>query len=211
MTWSCAGAPVIRGRLSHPASGTWTARVQLLASTAPAGQVTLDLSGVSLAGTVVNASTVAQRTLAVLVGGRGKLATEIPGQHFLGATARLVAQSILSAAGELLDPASDGLDGTLETWTYFAGPAGVAVAELARGLGLGWWITAAGQVRLGTLTYPAASVPDALLLDPREDQRSYLVALEQSPLLPRTTWQGRALVAVDHELSPRRWRAVARW
>lgn len=214
MSWSLGALPVSTGRFEHPAERNWSASLEVVADEPPSGALTLTLpGGLSLQGVVLEAGRWAQRVTVRLCGGAGKLADAIPGQHFLQAQGRLVAQSILSAAGEVLDPASDapGLSSILPHWAYFAGPAGVALEQLCARLGCSWWMTTQGQIHLGVLTYPAAAPAGALLMDTRQDLRRMTVALEDEALVPRTTYEGRAVLAVDHTLTPESWRAQVRY
>lgn len=210
MSWTLNGTPIVKGTLQHPAAGTWTARLETTHDEAPSGSALLELPGLSLQGAVVSSGVFGGRCTVRLVGGAGKLATRIPGQHFQqGATGRLVAESILGAAGEVLDTTSAGLDGPLSSYAYFAGPASRALGQLARVLGLDWWVTSAGLIRLGTLDYPAAT-PDGLVLDVLADRRVLIVAPEEAPA-PNTTYQGVRVLAVDHAITGTRWRAEVRY
>lgn len=213
MTWALNELPVISARMEHGAEGNWSCTCQVIADAAPTGAAVLTLPGLTLQGVVLEAGLTSQRVTVRLCGGAGKLAVRIPGQHFAGAQGRLVAQSILQAAGEALDPASDapGLDSLLPHWAYFAGPAGVPLAQLCARLGCSWWMTAEGQVHLGMLDFPEASPAGALLQDVRADLKRLAVALEEEALLPRTTYEGRKVLAVDHTLTPDFWRARARY
>jgi len=201
-------------RLEFPDAGNWSFTGQVIADAAPSGAVALALPGLTLQGVVLEAGLTSQRVIVRACGGAGKLAATIPGQHFQApAQGRLVAQSLLAAAGEVLDPASDapGLSSILQHWAYFAGPAGVALEQLCARLGCSWWMTPQGQIRLGVLTYPAAAPAGALLMDTRQDLRRMTVALEDEALVPRTTYEGRAVLAVDHTLTPESWRAQVRY
>jgi len=220
MSWSLNGTPVPKAKLQHPATGTWTAVLQTLDDIAPSGAVTLALPGLSLRGVVAkrkdgteDAGVLGGRCTVRLVGGAGKLGATISGQHFRAAPGRLVAEHLLQAAGELLDPASDasGLQTLLPHWAYFGGSCSAALEELSQALGCDWWITPEGLVHLGDLTWPATSPAGALVLDARQDLRRLDVALEDEALMPRTTYEGHKIVTVDHVLTERTWRARARW
>lgn len=211
MSWTLNGLPVLSGTLQHPATGTWVARVTV-GGDLETGPASLALPGLSLAGTTFAGGAFGGRTVARLVGGAGQLATVIPGQHFQqGATGRLIAESIVTAAGEQLDPDSTGVDAPLSAWCYFKGSASKALDQLAQVLGCSWWVTPAGLVRLRVLEWPADDPDGAQVLDRRDDLRRLVVALLDSPVLPGTTYQGQQVLAVDHELSATRWRASVRW
>lgn len=212
MSWRAGMALVVQGELQHPAEGAWTALLQTLHDAAPSGAITLALPGLTLQGCVVGGEVYAGRCWLRLVGGRGKLGAEIPGQHFRLATARVIAEHLLLAAGEQLDPASSAdLDQILEHWHYFGGRCAEALAELCRVIGCAWWATPAGLIFLGTRTWPTAAPAGALVLDVRADVRRMGVALTDAALEPGTTYQGRQVLAVDHRLTPTTWRAQVRW
>jgi hypothetical protein len=213
LTWHLNELPIISARMEHPAVENWSCTCQVISDAAPTGAAVLTLPGLTLQGTVLDSGLTSQRVTVRLCGGAGKLATRIPGQHFAGAQGRLVAQSILQAAGEVLDPASDapGLDTVLPHWTYFAGPAGVPLAQLCTRLGCVWWMTAEGMVHLGVLVFPEAAPAAALLQDVRADLKRLSVALEDETIQPRTTYEGRKVLTVDHTLTPDFWRARVRY
>ena len=96
-------------------------------------------------------------------------------------------------------------------WHTHGGPAARALQELAEALKISWWVTPAGLVRFGALTYPAAA-PDGLeVLDDRPERGASLVSLVEEPLLPGTTWNGHQVLSVEHELTPKRWSATVRY
>lgn len=214
MSWTVNNVSVITGALQHPAERNWHAVVQVV-DDLKAGACTLQLPGLSLKGTIVQAGTFGGRTVARLVGGQNKLDETIDGQHFRQTTGRGIADVLLQAAGEQLDPASDatGLLSVLEHWTYFTGPASVALDRLCVALGCSWWMSAEGLVRLGELAYPPADPDGALVQDVHVELRRLDVALEQDAILPRTSYSAPApagtvqITAVDHAITPRSWRA----
>lgn len=222
MSWTFADLPVGVARLEHTAERNWSFIGQVVSDEAPSGAVTLVLPGLTLRGVVLEAGLSSQRVTVRACGGVGTvldgqqlapLAAKIPGQHFQTAQGRLVAQSILSAAGEALDSASDapGLTTILPHWAYFAGPAALALEQLCARLGCTWWMTDEGQVHLGLLAFPAAAPAGAVLQDTRQDLRRLTVALEQEAVQPRTTYEGHGVLAVDHTLTPDTWRAQVRY
>lgn len=216
MSWILNRSSVIMGTLHHPAERNWSAQVQVI-DEVQVGTCTLQLPGLTLTGTIVEAGTFGGRTTAEIVGGAGKLAEIIDGQHFRQATGRAIADVLLQAAGEQLDPASSatGLASVLQHWAYLTGPAGVALDRLCFALGCSWWMTAEGLVHLGELAYDTADPEGALVLDVHADMRRLDVALEQAALLPRTSYSAPApagtvqITAVDHAITPQAWRAHA--
>ncbi len=212
MTWTLAEQPVLAGSLTWPATGAWTSRLVLAADQAPAGLVQLQLGSLALTGTVAESGIFGGRCTARVNAGRGHLQDHVDGQHYQGATGLLIAQALCATVGEQLDPASAApLGAFLPHWHYFGGTAARALSDLAQELGCAWWITPTGLVRFGAQAYAAAEPEGATVLDERSDRRTLVVALDEEPLQPGTTFRGRRLSAVDHELSPRRWQASARW
>lgn len=212
MSWTLADQPVLSGSLTWPATGAWTCRLVLAADEAPSGLVQLQLGTLALTGTVAEAGLFGGRCTARVNAGQGHLQDHLEGQHYLGATGLLIAQALCAGVGEQLDSESaSALEAFLPHWHHFGGTLARALSDLATELGCAWWITPAGLVRFGTPTYAAAEPEGATVLDERSDRRTLVVALDEEPLLPGTTFRGRRLSAVDHELSPRRWQASARW
>lgn len=215
MSWTLNGADVVEGKLQHTALGNWSASLQVVGTSAPTGRCTLALPGLTLHGYVMDGGAVAQRVNLTLAGGAGGLARglEVPGQHFQQATGRQVAQSLLGALGEELDPASDapGLDGQRAHRGYLQGPGPQSLDALCAELGCSWWMTPEGRVRLGAPTWAAADPADALLQDQRGDALRLDVALTTAALLPGTTYQGQRVQAVDHSINADGWRARVRY
>jgi len=213
MSWLLDEEPVLSGMLTYPATGAWTARLVLAADEAPRGQAELQLGSLALVGSVAEAGVFGGRCTARLVAGLGHLQDQVAGQHYRGASGRLIVQALLASVGETLDPESDPapLSIVLGHWHHFGGTLTRALADLAAELRCAWWVTPAGLVRFGTPAYAAAEPEGATVLDERSDRRTLVVALDEEPLVPGTTFQGRRIAAVDHEIGASRWRAMARW
>lgn len=215
MSWTCDNGIVTSGQFYLAARGNWSARLVLAADAAPSvgEQVALALPGVTLRGTVWQGGTYAEQTRVALVGGMGKLQGPVTGQHYRNASPRMIAQGLCQEAGEVLDPASSATD--LDTiwphWHHFGGPLARALDALCGALQTPWRMTAAGQIFLGEPTWGPAAEEGLVLQDHHQDRKAFLVAPEDTALLPGTVYQGQRLVAVDHEISANGWRACARY
>lgn len=140
--------------------------------------------------TIVESEVGIGRATVFAVGGAGGMRSTIPGRDYGEVSPRLVAEDIISAAGELPDAASlAALDALphLPRWSRPAGTARAAMTRLAAALGMSWRVLPSGLVWLGAETWPAytggekgqpyyTEEPDAAGLA--------LLALEAPDLLP---------------------------
>ena len=173
----------------------------------------LELPGLTLVGWVVDGGIWAQACRVKLVGGAaGGVLKQVGGQHYRGASGGEIAQALVNACGEDLDPQSDqaATGQLLEHYQVRAGALGKALDALCAALATDWRISAAGLVRLGVPTWPESSPAGVVLQEEVAARRELRLALEE-PLLPGVTFHGRQIRAVDHEVEPGRWRAVARY
>lgn len=208
-----AGAPITRLSLQHACRGALSADATIAADVVPSGRVELEMPGLTLVGWVVGGGIWAQTCRVKLVGGAaGGVLKQVGGQHYRGATGGEIAQALVNACGEDLDPQSDpaATGQLLEHHQVRAGVLGLALDALCAALATDWQITAAGQVRLGVPTWPESSPAGVVVQEEVAARRELRLALEE-PLLPGVTFHGRQIRAVDHEVEPGRWRAVARY
>lgn len=204
-------APVVRGVVSMPRRGAWTARLLVDSEIAPSGFVTLSTNegAVSFVGSVVRGAAVYGRVEVLLVGGRHGLLAELPARAYRSIPARLVLEALLAEAGEELAPASDAglLAQQLPAWTRSLGRASEGLDRLCAALGASWRINRAGQVLVTAIeAAPLSSSTGQLLEDaPGEGFRSY--TLDRLDLEPGTTFDALPVAHVTHEITPERIRS----
>jgi hypothetical protein len=205
------GTAVVRGAVSLPWWGAWTARLTLDAETAPSGPVVLTTNegAVTFAGTVVRGAAVYGRVEVLVRAGGPGLDQQLPPRVYRSIPARLVVEALLGECGEALAPDSDAqlLDQQLPHWTRLAGPASRGLDRLMEALGARRRFNRAGQVLVtaSASTTPSTTTGQRLDDAPAEDYRVY--ALDRLDLEPGQVFDGRTVDAVEHEISPDRIRS----
>lgn len=204
--------PVLRGTLTLPRRGAWSASLVLDTDTAPSGAAALvtDEGATSYQGTIVRAREVYGRVEVLVVGGAGKLATQLAPKHYTSVSARLVWADLLTDAGEASSAASDAslLATQLTGWTRLAGAAGDAMARLCATLGATWRVGLDGQVRL-----TAAGASQAVKrqgdqqLDAAPADATAVYSLAALDLEPGQLLDGRRVSQLLHELDAGRIRS----
>ena len=207
-----AGHGLAMARIHHPVAGAWTAELEVLTETPLSGLVALTLPGLTLQGTVVEGGVSYGRQRLRLVGGRGGLGKVVEGQGFYKADLQTVVQYLLGRVGER--PAGDSdvgvLARVLDHWHHLRGTAGRGLNEVCAHVGTSWATTAAGEIRIGLPTWSRTS-PDHVLLQEDMPGRCWLVATTDATVLPGTTFNGKRVVAVDHDIDAASWRSRVRW
>jgi hypothetical protein len=206
MNWTLDGKNLIAGILHTPSVGPWVARLQSTHSEVPQGQVSLSLPGLTLQGTVVFAGIDVGRCHSVIVGGLDRFDRVVRGQHFQsGATARIIVQTLLSQTTMPLDPTSTALDRTMPTWAYLRSTIGHALTEICKYLGAQWWVTDEGLIKIGTIDWPDSDPPGLLVREVQEERKMIVAYPLDAPLRPRTTFQGKRIIAVDQGFTAGQW------
>jgi hypothetical protein len=201
-----AGASVLAASLVLPRRGAWHATLTLDTDVPPSGAVTLatDEGAALYQGSVVRAREVYGRVEALVVGGKGGLAKQLPPRRYLSVPARLVLVDLLTEAGEALSGASDAsvLATQLGGWTRLAGTAGDALARLCEALGASWRVGLDGSVRLFAQSAPGeATTTKGLKLDDAPGEASALYALDRLDLEPGQLLDGRRVNRLEHTIS----------
>lgn len=200
--------PIVRGTLSLPRRGAWTARLLVDTDKPLEGAVTLATNegAVRFEGWLARGGVAHGRLEALVVGGRGGLARRLPARSYRSIPARLVLLALLSEAGESLATSSDSeqLGQQLPHWTRLEGPTSVNLDRLCEALGGRWRVDRAGQVLVTRLAASPPSTSRGERLEDTPGESSRLYALERLDLEPGTTFDGLAVAAVEHEISPTR-------
>lgn len=211
MSFLCGGRPLIECRLYLPQDGAFRARVEVDGTTEIAGQVDLELPGVTFKCMVRRGGTTGSRVLAVLSPGMGTLTAHVDGQAFYEATPRAILQQTIGVESLNVE-LPEIVDEPIARWVRIAGPADVAVSLLARHLGLSWWFEPDGSVKLGALSYPPSSVTIDVLPNDNPEWGRLTFASEDATVLPRTTittdYGSYAVTEVRYSLSEGIWRGV---
>lgn len=205
---------VVEGRIELPRVGAWTADLVVDNDTAPSGQVTLDLNGFQLQGTVRRGGVVADASIIRVVGGAGGLPTRLDPLAYRGVPLQTPLSDALAAGGEALDAGSDQgvLQTQLQLWMRMAGPASEALRQLLRQApGAVWRMVPGGQVWVGTETWPNSQLSendvDFMRDDPSNGREVFFA--DTPSLLPGTTFRGKHVSAVEHLISRTQLRMVA--
>lgn len=196
------GKPVLAAAAMLPVSGVWTADVEVDAETTAGltGRSTLVLGALTLVGTPLRLGSFAGRTTVRLVGGAGGLGRTLEPKAYRNATLHLVVEELLTAAGEVLDPASDAaaLSVLVPHWSRRRAVAGVALGLLADAAGVSWRVLPGGTVRLANKTWPVATLADGVLLSEAPELGRATFGVERPSLLPGVTLDGRRVSRVEH-------------
>lgn len=198
--------------LRLPFVGVWTADVEVPATAAPSGAVTLTAdSGETFRGTVVAGGLAAGVWRGTLVGGAGGLRRPLDPTHYHGATAADVVLDALTLAGEAR--ASGGADLTaiaLQRWVRRAQSAAATVADAALAASVPWRVLADGTVWIGADAWDDVTPADlSVVAEHRADGR-YELSGATLGLRPGTTVSlrladedaGVRLADVVHRLGP---------
>lgn len=192
---------MLSGSLRLPALAPWAAAVDVHAPTAdatvsgPASLIFTRLDGTqdTFTGTVAQAELdPGARLLAVvLVGGAGKLDTEIPAADQASTDREiplgLVVKGIVEAAGEQLEAGVEAeLDKrTVKRWTRFTSTARAELDLITAALGLTWRVTPAGRIWVGVDTFPAGASVRRVGFELGDG--AVTIAPDGAPALPGTT------------------------
>lgn len=205
-------APVVVGRLTLPRQGVWHADLMVDAPEAPKGAVTLRVGQkLTLQGTVLHANVFAGRVRCRIVGGAGRLATEVAPKFYAGCPRRLPLTDLCEATGERIAAGTDKafLDDVLTpSWTRVRGPAASALARLTEGWS--WRILPDGSLWVGQERWPEATgMADLVVLEDDEQRGRLVLATEAPELLPGQTLLGRRVSDIEITIEPEQLRVEA--
>jgi hypothetical protein len=198
------GAPVLHGTIGMPVSGAWVARMVVDADEALSGSVVIESdSGMELHGFVRRSGETHGRVEALIVGGAGGLAMELPARYYVGAPVQTILGDILREAGETLSATSDSaaLSAYLQKWSRGAARAGRQIAELLGPLDSSWRVLDDGSIWVGTDTWAAADLDYEITSEHPGDDR-IVIADEALGLRPGTSLEGRNVSYVSHCVTP---------
>lgn len=156
MAFTINGIDLISAKLTEPRTGAWTAEVEADTDKPITGLVTLDVEGERFVGTVYQGDVESSRWKGLIIGGRGGTQKVVQGNFYERPTAGVVLQDLARESGEVLSPdiAPILLMRSLERWTRIEDFAHVQYRQLADELGCDWRITRAGELWMGSETWP---------------------------------------------------------
>ena len=207
------GISVLGGEITMPRVGVWHAKIQTPGDEELEGAASILSSGQTFVGTVLRSKVDGGRVLTRVVGGAGKMPTELPAKNYAnaaGVKVRSVVADMLREAGEALSSDSEAavLDRTLAKWERSAGPASGALRDLLEPFGATWRVLADGTVWVGAVSYPEQTVAH-VPLDEDGIDGTIEIAPEAPDLRPGVTFRGQRISYVGHLLEPDRLRTVA--
>jgi len=199
---TCAGATVLRGQISFPTDGCWSAELTLEADAAPDGAVQLEGPGLSLSGVVARGGSLHGRTTVRVAGAR--VAQTVPARPWQGAPLRLPLADVAAAIGAPLaaDIAAAVLATRLDVWTRPEDAAARELDALAAVAGVLWRVRDDGSIWLGSDAWPAVEI-DHRVIDVDEADRVRTIAIEDLSIRPGVVLDGfriaRATYRLDRE------------
>jgi hypothetical protein len=208
--------PILRGVVTLPRQGVWHADLVIDADEAPTGQVSLRIgSSLTLVGTVLpqGSGVFAGEVRVRVVGGQGRLGTELPPRWYQGAPRELPLRDLCDEAGERLSTTTDAtlLAEVLSPgWARVRGTASAALGRLLEGTGASWRILPDGSLWVGPETWPAATGMADLVVMDEDRSRGRLVVVSEAPtLLPGQTLRGDRVSDVEITIEPEQIRIEA--
>lgn len=195
--------PVLVLSLALARVGNWIADVELDADEAWSGDAVLrDANGNEFHGTIFRAGFHVGRVQGRIMGGAGGLYTvELGSQNYQSAPARLVAEDIVSGAGETLDPSSDPLGTNLDFWTRARGTAGGALSTLCEAIGMLWRVLPNGKVWIGQDGSEPIVLPEVIELNRNHVQGTIELGLDALVLLPGEVFGGNRISRIHYNQS----------
>ena len=196
---------VVEGTIALPRAGVWTANLSLNSTDAVTGavQITIANGEMVFKGTALVGEPVNGRTLVRVVGGGGGLGQQVTGKSHTSVPARIPITDLLAAVGESVDSASDAplLDLKLHYWCRAAGTAKRELRFLADRIGASWRVLPNGNVWVGTETWPATQLRNAVVLEDRPEENRVVIAADIPAIYPGETYRSGHVVTVTHQIN----------
>ncbi len=209
----------MRGRISLPLTGAWTANLQVDPATSGddlpvfGSQATVSIGegGFTLRGTVKRINNAFDVVYARLVGGAGGLPKKIPPKDYQNVSFGLVLRDVLKQCGERLSTATPAaiLNVPLAFWTIPLTQGFLALSELiseARvqtgGKPVNWRVLADGTIFVGVEQWPQAPMPSFDQMSWSPQQLSTRIFAEDPSITPGQVWQSANVTDVFHNVDP---------
>lgn len=206
------GSTILRGNITLPRWGIWTADVQIgtrdKLSGALAGAATIVANGVTFQGTIVAGSDYAGKSLYRVAGGSGGWNKQIPPKAYrgeIGIKLATVVTDAALAAGEPMAPFTAAQQAQVigKAYARFGGvPGGEAARVLDFVAPESWYVDELGVTHIGVRA-PSTLRQPYVLLDKRPDRRFAIIATDTFVgLVPGVTIEGYEIASVRHEITP---------
>lgn len=200
------GKDVLYATIQEPRIGRWTATIDVDSDVSMSGQVTLAVDGATWVGTIMHGDLFAGRVHAQVVGGAGKLDTQLDAKYYLGVPLSVVLQDIMLGTGEQLSAASDATvtSHVVTRWARLQSKAGLALRQVGEEIpGISWRTLRDGTQWLGAETWPTVSI-DYDEIDKSPSRDSMIIAPNDAPpsVAPGTVFNGRHVSRVTTIVEP---------
>lgn len=204
-----AGNQIVRGSVTIPMYGTWTADVWLADATVLEGTVSLVIGDLSLKSTITRGGPYTGQASYRLVGGAGgwrkTVMIERPYQTPFGVKASNVLKDVAARVGEVVSVTSDRTLG--QFWTVERAPAARALQQI----GISWWVREDGVTIVGPRATPTITSPFEVLRADLEKGRVEVATDNPAAWIPGAkfsspTLKQQQISAVTHQISANKFR-----
>lgn len=205
------GFPVVRGELTLPYEGRWTASLIVDTDTALASPVEIldSDSDFRAVGAVRRGLVYLDAEPVLLVGGAGGLLEAVSARSYRAVPARLVVTQLLAETGEVFADDSDAaiLATLLPHWARATGIARHALGRVVTRLGAQWRVRLDGQVWVGRDAWPVVELDEEALEEHPAAGRALFGAEALDPaIVPGVLLLDRRVSTVTWSISPERTR-----
>lgn len=198
------GSPIIEGTISAPNSGAWWAEVQTPDPLVTGTSVVITDETTQLVGTVQTGGSAVSRGVARIIGGKGKLQTQMAAKHWRNASAGKILGDICSDLGESRSNAlALSISGRVfPFWSQPAESGGSALHNLANQGGWVWRVLPSGEVWLGDAS-ATTNEQTYSVIEPHPEDNSFDVAPEGLSLWVGKAQAGAVVKRVEYSLGER--------
>lgn len=212
-TGKANGLTLLLGSIRVPRVGVWVAEIELDGDDASkvSGAVTIELGATTWKGTAIESGAFSGRLKARILGGSAGLRKPTKPKFYASIPARVVVGDLLAEGGETLSSTSDAakLGTILPFWTRPAGTVSEGLENVLDEIGASWRVLPDGTVWIGTETWPNAQVKDVHVESEDPKDSKMVIGSEDPSLVPGTTFQGRKVSRVEHDIAPGKTRTTA--
>jgi hypothetical protein len=204
-----AGHQIVRGSVTIPLYGTWTADVWLADATVLEGTVALVIGDLTLKSTITRGGSYTGQASYRLVGGAGGWMREAEAKQYrspFGVKASNVLKDVAAMVGETVSVTSDRTLG--QFWSVEKAPAARALQQI----GISWWLREDGVTIVGPRATPTITSPFEVIRADLEKGRVEVATDFPSQWLPGAKFMSAVLPkpqqisAVTHTLSASKFR-----
>jgi len=193
MTVTVNGTNATKVELHEPLFGAWMADVEADTQADITGQVTLSIEGVDFIGTVFRGGIESGHWEGRIIAGAAGLGTALTAKQYISVNVRGLLTDIATATGETLDTTNSdaaALTRVVPKWHRMVGTAGAAVRMLLREIGHGYRVSRAGEIVVGTDTFPEVTLGDEVVTETKPALGIRIIAPLTPGVRPGTTYDG---------------------